>query len=195
MKYSKLLLATMGATVLLGALVSSASARALSYSSQNFRATWNRMNFSGGIGTVECEVLLQGSLHSRSNAKLVGTLIGYISEGTVIRCSRGGATLLAASLPWHRRYRGFVGTLPNISSVSETVTGAEWTLREPTFGVTCTIRRESFVGILTLTLTGGAVHRADISGTFPCSGFTIAMSGATTVVSNGAGASITVTLI
>ena len=196
MKLSKLLLAVVGATMLLGALVSTGSARNLSFSSQSFRATWTRWDFFGSFGTQECEIVVRGSFHTRSIAKVVGTLIGYITEANINRCFWGSATLNRGSLPWHRRYRSFVGTLPNITGFAETITGAEWTIREPTFGITCTVRRESSSTIATYTLAaGGVVTRADISGRSPCGSFTGSLSGSTTAVDNNAGTRITVTLI
>jgi predicted hotdog family 3-hydroxylacyl-ACP dehydratase len=198
MKLSKLILAVVGTAVLLGALVTSASARSLSNSSQTNRAAWTRMDFEGGFGTIECEVSLEGSYHTRTIAKVVGSLIGYITGATVIRCARGGATINRGSLPWHRRYAGFVGTLPNITAISETVTGAEWTVREPVFGITCTVRRESSSTTGTYTVGAGrAITRADVSGTSPCGSFTGRLRGSTTNVENqtGTGTRITVTLI
>ena len=195
MKFSKLLLAVVGASVLLGALVSSASARNLSNSSTGNRATWTRMDFNGGFGTVECEVVLKGSFHTRTSAKNTSTLLGYITEANVNRCARGSATVNRGSLPWHRRYRGFTGTLPNITTLSETVTGSEFTIREPTFGITCTVRRETSSTIGTYTLSSGTVTRADVSGSSPCGSFTGTLSGSTTAVDNGSGTRLTVTLI
>jgi hypothetical protein len=195
MKFNKLLLAVVGATVLLGTLVSSASARIFSLSSQTNRATWTRMDFGGGFGTWECEVVIRGSFHSRTAAKVVNSLVGYITEGRVNRCARGGATINNASFPWHRRYRSFAGLLPNITSSAETITGAEWTIREPTFGITCTVRRETSSTIASYVITRGVVTRADVSGTSDCSGIGGTLSGGTTAVDNGTGTRITLTLI
>jgi hypothetical protein len=136
MKLSKLLLAVVGATVLLGALVSSASAGRLSNSSTTLRATWARMDFTGGFGTVECEVTLEGSLHSRTIAKVARALIGNITAASVSSpCRRGGATILRETLPWHVTYNSFAGTLPNITNILTDVVGASFRIREPTFGV------------------------------------------------------------
>jgi len=195
MKLSKLLLTIVAATVLLGGLNTSASARNFSGSEQRNTGLWTRLDFSGGFGTVECEVKLSGSLHTRTATKTVNSLIGYITEGTVLRCSRGSATINQASLPWHRRYRSFTGTLPNITGQSETITGAEWSAREPTFGITCTVPRATSSVIGTYTISGGTVTRADVSGSSPCGSFTGSLAGSTTNVTNGAGARITVTLI
>src|SRR5215213_2451096 len=139
MKLRKLILALTGATVLLAALTSAGSARNLSFSSQSFAALWRRMDFAGGISrAIECEILLAGSLHSKTMTKVVGSLIGYITTATVLRCTRSGMTFKQESLPWHRKYGGFGGTLPNITGTTETVTGTEWTVREPG-GITCGI--------------------------------------------------------
>jgi hypothetical protein len=194
MKFSKLLLIVVGAAVLLGALVSSASARNLSVSSQTNTVLWRRMDFGGGFGTVECEVKVSGSFHSRSIAKVV-TLVGYITEGTILRCARGGATVNQASLPWHRRYRSFAGTLPNITGASETITGVEFTIREPTFGITCTVARATSSTIGTATVSSGTITRADVSGTSRCGSFEGTLSGSETNATNGAGARVTLTLI
>jgi len=194
MRLSKLLLAAVGATVLLGALVSSASARNLSTSSQTIRMFWSRMDFRGGFGTVECELILRGSLHTRTSTKTLGSLIGFITEGNVPRCARGSATISIVSFPWHRRYRGFTGTLPSVSTVSDTITGAEWTIREP-FGITCGMARESTSTIATYALTIGIVSSAALSGEGTCGGLVMAFSGSTTNVVDGSGTRLTVTLI
>jgi len=197
MKLTKLLLAVVGATVLLGALVSSASAGKLSSSSQTVTALWRSMRFAGGFETVECEVRISGSLHTRTITKTVGSLIGYITEGTILRCSRGSATINRASLPWHVRYRSFGGTLPNVTATSGTVVGIEFTAREPIFGVTCTVRRETGSTIGTYLISGGIVTSAASSGSSPCGSFTGSLSGTETNVSTDTGNTtrITVTLI
>jgi len=196
MRFSKLLLAVVGAAVLLGALAISASAAHLEYSAQAIKATWTRWNFRGGFGTVECEVVLSGSFHSRTITKTAGSLIGYITAGSVLRCARWGATTNQSSLPWHREYRSFAGELPSITGVSETVTGAEWTLREPVFGVTCTIRREQSSTILTYTVSSGVVTRADVSASgFCASAGNVIIEGSTERVEDGAGHRLTITLM
>jgi len=194
MKLSKLLLAVLVATALLAALVTSASANRLEISSLTNKATWTRMNFRGGFGTVECEVVVSGSFHSRSITKTV-QLIGYVTEASIIRCARGGGTINRASLPWHREYKSFSGTLPNIISFEGTVTGVEWNIREPTFGFTCTVSRTNSSTIGTYALTSGVVTRASVSGSSPCGSFTGTLEGSTERIENGSGARLTVTLI
>jgi hypothetical protein len=195
MKLSKLLLAVVGATVLLGALVVSASAGRLEDSSVNNRVVWSRVIFRGGIGNSECEARVEGRFHTRSITKTAGSLVGYITAATIIRCARGGGTVNQASLPWHRRYRAFSGTLPRIATVEETITGAEWRVREPTFGITCTVRAAESSTIFTAVLSSGTVTSVSVSGSSNCEGLEGSLEGATTNADNGAGARITITLI
>jgi len=195
MKLGKLLLAVVGATVLLGALVATASAGRFEISSQSGRGTWVTMNFGGGFGTVECEVVLEWTFHTRSITKTAGSLIGYVTAGNVSRCARGNATVNRGSLPWHVRYTSFTGTLPNITGLSATVTGAEWTTREPTFGITCTVRAAESSTIGTFTLSSGIVTRLEASGESRCGEFSGRLSGSTTNVENRSGARLTIRLI
>lgn len=165
MKLFKLLLAVAGATVLLGALVSTASATRLRSTSPTLRANFPRVNFTGGFGTTECAVTLEGSLHSTTIVKTRGLLIGYITRAVIggTHCIRGSATVLNASLPWHVRYDSFSGTLPNITALNTTVSGAQFNVKEPVFGVEClasggtatgTYNREAG-GVLTSAVIGG----------------------------------------
>ncbi|MFL5816854.1 MAG: hypothetical protein ACJ76L_04555 [Conexibacter sp.] len=194
MRLCKLLLAVVSATIIIaGALAGSVSARNFSFSSLTDRATWNRLNFIGGFGTVECEVVLRGSFHTRTLTKTVGTLIGLITEGVVTRCARGGATVNRGSLPWHRRYRGFTGTLPNITSVAETIAGAEFDVREPTFGAVCIITNATSTG--TFTVSSGTVIERTLSSIDTCEDFSVIISGSTTNVESGTGPRLTITLI
>jgi len=197
MKLFKLLLAVAGATVLLGALVSTASATRLSSSSQTLRATFARVDFSGGFGTTECAVTLEGSLHSRTIAKVAGSLIGFITRAIVAeRCIRGSATILTASLPWHVRYASFTGTLPNITRLNTTVTGAQFNVREPVFGVACLASGGTATGVYNRE-AGGALTSAVIGGESPTScGINGALNGTSTALTVlGAATRITVTLI
>jgi hypothetical protein len=139
MKLCKLLLAAMGATVLLGALVSSASARNFSVSEQHIRSSFSRVDFHFPEITTTCHVTLEGSLHTRTIAKTLGSLIGYITSAILGPCANGTATILRETLPWHVRYSGFSGTLPAITSVTVHVIGAAWRIRE-SGGIACLAR-------------------------------------------------------
>jgi len=196
MNIKNLPLAAAAAITLLGAIVASASAGRLETSAQSYRATWTRITHSGGFGTVECEAVIVGTLHSRTSAKTVGALTGYITAANVNRCARGGASINRESLPWHLRFRSFIGTLPNITGISETITGGSWREREPVFGITCTsISNEAHPTTGTFGLSGGTVTEASISGEIPCGEFPATMSGTTTNVADGSGARLTIRLI
>ena len=194
MRFTKVFLGVVGATVLLSALVSSASARNLSSSSLTKTILWRRGDFSGGFGTIECEVLLSGRYHTRTITKTTNSLIGYITEASILRCIRAGATMNRETLPWHLTYQGFGGTLPNITTAIVNLSGASWNIREPTFGATCRVNNATSVG--TVTIAGGAVTRADISGTNRCGAFSGTLAGSeTNVAERLGGARITITLI
>jgi len=196
MRQFKLLWAAVGASVLLGALVTSASAGRISISSQRFRAGWSALNYSGGFGTIECEVSVEGSFHSRSITKTAGSLVGYITTATVNRCARGGATVLRETLPWHVQYESFSGTLPNITSINTRAIGISFMIREPTFGVTC-LARTSATNPATgaFNLSAGVVTLVGAGGTFPCGSFSGSYSGNSSSVGTPEGTRITVTLI
>ena len=88
MKLGNLLLASVGAAVLLGAFVSSAYARNLSLSSQTDTVLWRSLRLTSPSEPIGCEVKLTGTLHSRTIAQAVNALIGYITEASIIRCPR-----------------------------------------------------------------------------------------------------------
>jgi hypothetical protein len=138
MRIGKTFLAVVGATVFLGALVASASANRIWATSTTVRASFPGVRFSGGFGTSECAVTLEGSFHSATMEKVAGKLVGYITRAVAAtRCFRGSGTILTASLPWHIRYASFAGTLPNITSINATITGAGFNVKEPVFGIAC----------------------------------------------------------
>jgi len=168
MKLSKLLLATIGATVLLGALVGSASARSFSTTSQTLRATFREVRFNGAFGNITCQVTLEGSLHARTIAKTVGSLIGYITAAVLGPCAEGQATILRETLPWHARYLAFTGTLPNIVTIRINVTGASFRIREPLATCLATSTAEApAIGTFNRNTTTGALETAEIGGTIP----------------------------
>src|SRR6476659_4992344 len=120
---SKLVLAGLGATLLMALAVGAASARNFSASNPQFRATFNNfeINFErgeeGGFGITTCHLTLEGSLHGTTIVKGQGTLLGYITSVTTGQCNYGLVpyTILAETLPWHVSYAGFSGRLPNIT--------------------------------------------------------------------------------
>jgi hypothetical protein len=120
---SKLILAALTASLLMGLAVSSASANRLSTSNTRFRVTWANLDLRdvGGNIHIICPVTLEGSFHSATLRKVTGALIGAITRGIVNGseppCTGGTATILQESLPWHVTYEGFRGTLPAITSI------------------------------------------------------------------------------
>jgi hypothetical protein len=142
MKPFKLLVAAAGATVLLSALVSSASARNFSISNHSIRSSWREVIFNGLFGETNCQVTLEGSLHSSTMAKVIGTLMGYITSAILGPCSVGTATIHRESLPWHVKYSGFEPRLPEIRSLIVHVLGVRFSVREPG-GITCTATSEN----------------------------------------------------
>jgi hypothetical protein len=139
MNLCKLLLAAVGATVLLGALVANTSARNFSVSEQHIRASVSRLEFHFPELTTSCHITLEGSLHTRTIAKTAGSLIGYITSAILGPCPSITATVLRETLPWHIRYSGFEGTLPAITSDRVHIINAAWRIRE-SGGVTCLAR-------------------------------------------------------
>jgi hypothetical protein len=104
---------SLAASMLMAFAVGSAAARNLSISNQQIRSTFRTMELAvEGIGTDRCDVTLEGSLHARTIAKVVNTLLGYITRVTTAGCTLTTGIL---NLPWHVRYRGFSGNLPDIT--------------------------------------------------------------------------------
>jgi len=207
-KYARTLLALVGATIVLSALVSGASAGRLSTSSRNIRATWSSLEFIEPLGTtVRCPLTLEGSLHSSTIAKVLGALIGHISRGTIndAVCSGGRFTILQASLPWHVRYNGFVGTLPNITALKTSVIGMSYRSATPAgiclFTSTAAqplqldFSRSTVTRALTAATVGGPMTSNEGCGPFGTR-ITLTLGGTSNVPTVlGGAAAITITLI
>jgi hypothetical protein len=123
---SRLLLATLTATIVLGAAVGTAGARRFELSAQTIRAVWSMFEFSDVPLTrlSRCPITLEGSFHSRTLSKVCGQLVGYITDARVSKegCSTPVRVLWMdeggiETLPWHVRYDSFTGVLPNITSI------------------------------------------------------------------------------
>ncbi|HZV73607.1 MAG TPA: hypothetical protein VFF79_07825 [Conexibacter sp.] len=117
--HTKLALATLTATLLMALAVNTASANHFSISNQFFRVVWSPLNFIGEGSTVRvtCNITLEGSFHSRTMVKTIGSLLGYVTRAIAGSCTENSATVLTATLPWHLTYEGFAGTLPNINRI------------------------------------------------------------------------------
>jgi hypothetical protein len=166
MNICKSLAVTFAATALLAALVSTASARQYQLSNQNFRVQFREILFRLPGGLVNCQVTIEGSLHSRTLAKVVGSLIGYITEAALGPCALGTATILTVTLPWHVRYAGFTGTLPNITQLLTNIIDMSFRVRNPM--ETClavTTAAEPARGIFAREVVTGALTTMELNGT------------------------------
>jgi hypothetical protein len=179
MGVGKAVLATVAATILLGAVVGSASARNFSISNQFLTATFRRVTFEGPGLTIVCEVVVEGSFHRRTTAKRVGSLVGYLTSAAFGAggCEAGRATILRETLPWHIRYLGFAGTLPNITSIIANIVRSAFRIQEPF--ATClgtsteanptivTFNRDVVTRVLTTATIGGTIPTScGVNGTF-----------------------------
>ncbi len=185
------------AAAALAVLVSFASARNLSITSQTIKDTWSRLDFSGGFGTVECAMTVEGSLHATTLAKVAEALVGYVTSAiSSSPCNRGGMTILRETLPWHITYVQFFGTLPNVDGISYGYITLSARFREPTFGIECLARstREAPSIARFNREAGGRITGVTMSGTIPCGSVSGTISG-TGRVTNASGQSVTVTLI
>jgi hypothetical protein len=197
MKICKLLLAAAGATVLLGALVSTASAGRLEISETRISAMWRSVEFALPSVTVRCEVTLDATLHERTMIKDLGTLMGYITRAILGPCSNGTYTILTSTLPWHIRYSDFEGTLPEITSLIVHVIGFSWRISGG--GNTClarssttkpliiTFHRDPVTHLLTEAGLSGRIPTGiecfGIEGTFRSDSGSLSVSNSTTRVS------------
>jgi hypothetical protein len=150
-KRSKLLLGALVATIALGTLVSTTSARRFGLTNQSFRAVWTGgaaetgLEFVVGMTTIKCPATLEGSFHSRTLSKVAEALIGYVTRAAVGMCAGGTVTLQAGTLPWHIRYDSFSGTLPVITEVHVRILGALYLIsaREVPFGLLLACKYEA----------------------------------------------------
>ena len=106
--------------------------------------------------------------------------------------------MLTATLPWHVRYTSFAGTLPNISRINTTVSGMNFNIREPTFGVECLAANATAGLNYTRVVGGGVLTGGDIEGReieTSCGIREELSGGSTSLTVLGAATRITVTLI
>jgi len=170
---SSSIVAALAATMLLGLAVSDATARNLSVNEQSFRWAWTPITFAFGGNTVRCNLTFEGSFHYRTMAKSIGSLIGFVTRAILNTCTGGSATILTLSLPWHVRYGGFTGTLPNITTVRSSVTGISFNFRPTGLGA-CLAQSTAenparFIAILTAGVITGVM--AEEGSRIPLRGF------------------------
>lgn len=192
MRIAKIAIATVSAVAVLGAFVGAASANSLSISSNTMRVSIP-VEFSGGFGTVRCNLTLEGSMHAATLTKTAGALVGFVRRASVGPCAQGSATLLQEALPWHVQWQSYTGTLPRIATITTGAVGAAWNIREPVFGVTCLFRStttEPSLGVFNLG-TSGQITSMAMGGSIQSNcGLSGSLSGTSSSIS-----ALTVTLI
>jgi hypothetical protein len=160
------------AAVMMAALTATASARNLSSTSESFRVTWTSLTFEEPFGTTfRCPVTLEGTLASRTIPKVTYTLMGRITEarvGSAAQCTGGSATILRETLPWHIRYNGFEGRLPDITNIRTLIAGASFRILEAVPDAICLFTsrettREHIAGTFNRE-TGGVVTTVGVAG-------------------------------
>jgi len=162
----------------------SAIARNFSISNRQIRVVWTPLTWSEPFNffNVRCNVTLEGSLHSNTIAKVIGSLIGYITRAAISRPCTGGEawfwngaegelTDASTTLPWHLRYQGFTGTLPNISTVRISLHNLKLTIKNGvclgTYAPASLNFSFNVSAARTATLTPGSEVIVPIAGTCP----------------------------
>lgn len=138
--------------LVLAVSAAAASASRLSVSHRPFRVVWStsapfdRLNFfaaSASENYADCDVTLEGSFHSNAIVKNLDALIGHVSRAILGTCAFGGQVraiaVLGETLPWHVRYGGFSGSLPDEILVTLALVDASFNVRSA-LGVACLYR-------------------------------------------------------
>jgi hypothetical protein len=129
---SKLILAGLTASLIMGLAVELASAGRISTSNQRFRVTWSTLSVASleNEFSIRCPLTLEGSFHSATVRKTRGALIGALTRATINGseppCTGGRLTVLQESLPWHVTWEGFRGTLPRIEAITFLLSRYAW---------------------------------------------------------------------
>jgi len=197
MRLFRMLFAAVGATMMFGALVGIASARTITYSESRLTARFARVEFSGAGGTTRCNLTLSRVFHSRTISKVLESLVGLITEASVGGCDpgTGSATILRETLPWHLRYNGFSGTLPNITAIQYKVVGFAYRVREPG-SLECLVTTTAGAPIITRSgATSGVNTAEEVEGTFNCFFISSRVRGTTLTSGGSVSPVVTVTLI
>ena len=165
-KLSKLVLTAVAASLVLAAVVGTASANRLSVSNRAIRVVWTPLDFDN---IVDCNVTLEGEFVASTIEKRPKALLGRITRAAVSNCTEG-VTVLTETLPWHITYQGFIGRLPTISGIRLLLVGASFLLN--IFGVQCLYRAtevDNASGIANINEATGQVTglRADETDPIP----------------------------
>jgi len=113
------------------------------------RATWASLEFGSPTATIRCRLTLEGSFHTRTIAKVRGSLIGALTRAIVVRpCTNGEAWADNGTeveplgtapnrLPFHLTYEGFRGTLPAIDEVRLLLSRISFVMQSSFIGIGC----------------------------------------------------------
>jgi hypothetical protein len=202
-------LAALAAVMGMAIATSGASANRLSLDDQDFAFRFSELTITaGGLGEVTCPATLTGRAHSSTFVKTSGTLVGFVNSATVDdpNCTEGSMTVLPESLPWHVTYDSFVGTLPNITRIVQSVVGLS--AQAEIGGVTCLAtltESDPLVAILDFQngrlileiVTAEDIDTTDVGGGALCDLFGVRaeLSALTYAVEDGEGGSVGITLI
>jgi hypothetical protein len=214
---AKLGLAALVAALLLASAISTASARSLSVSEQSFKETFASYEFNASV-TIRCRTTFEGSFHTRTIVKIVGSLIGSISRAIVAHPCTGGEVWIddgvsiqplgtaPKKLPFHVRYRGFTGTLPSLGSYFIGI-NTSFVVQGTVLGLTCRGRygrpedsisnvgaREAGGGITSITANGRASLVEELGPNRVCPA-SASLVGTGTMVNLTTAARVTITLI
>jgi len=200
-RHGRILLALVSAIAVLSGLAGAASANRLSLSDQTFKARWSGMRFSTEVLTgISCGLTLEGSFHTRSFAKVAGSLIGYVTAATGGRCNEGwNSATLSDALPWHVQYTSFTGALPNITRMNTVVIGFRILITEG-FGFSCLYRSTAEKPLVMKfnREAGGTLGGIELEGTLPATEMLCSQGifgGGSIGVTSMTGAAIRLTLI
>jgi len=176
---------------------------------RGFRDTWGVVEFreSGGGAAVRCAMTLEGSFSRLTEDKTAGTSMKKVTAASVSGCTGGSVTVLTETLPWEETYDSFAGTLPNITSIRQRLTGASFRVRStlatclassevrnPLYLISAT-RREAggLLEMPTLRIEEG--QSIPLSGGFPCEFATGRLVGTANTTVQNETARLTVRLI
>ena len=168
----------LAACLTLAAAVETAAARAIWFSNQNIRATWTSLEWVTIVGTIRCQVTLEGSFHAPRIPKIRATLIGTITRSTVNEAACTGGRARPKNLPWTQSYEGFTGTLPSFTGLLVGLSRFRYELTVPglctgDYGtesdkVTLQASREASNGVTDLSPVAGSNTFNRVSGTAFC---------------------------
>ncbi len=127
---SRTLAALVAALALSVATTATATAIRFRASSTQLRLTFPEWTVDVGFEfRVTCPLTLEGALHASTFGKAFRALLGSITSAAVGSCTGGRLAMLTATMPWHVRYEGFAGVLPNIATIGLRLAGMAFQAR------------------------------------------------------------------